>query len=127
MGKLACVLTEFAQVKQESDGSRRRWFEDEAMELIVWYRRDGTTAGFQLCYPGDDRRERALTWREGSGFAHAPVESGDGRPDKNLAPVLMTDGAVPWGKLAAEFAARGANLEHELRALVLERLQRRSA
>jgi len=114
-------------VKQEGGGSRRRWFEDEAMELIVWYRRDGVAEGFQLCYPGEDRRERALTWREGRGFSHAAVEGGDARPEKNLTPVLVADGAVPWAQLVAEFAVRGAALEPAVRALVLDKLQGRAA
>ncbi len=119
------MLAEFKQVKQETGGGRRRWFEDEAMELIVWYRGEETLDGFQLCYPGEDRRERALTWRLGRGFSHAVVDAGDTRPDKNLTPVLMPDGAVPWAKLAAEFALRAAGIEPTLRDFVIERMRER--
>lgn len=31
------MLKEFAGVKQEEAGLCRRWFEDDGMELIVWY------------------------------------------------------------------------------------------
>ncbi|MBI2510908.1 MAG: hypothetical protein HYV96_02925 [Opitutae bacterium] len=125
-GKLSGVLAEFKQVKQEASGGRRRWFEDEAMELIVWYRGDGAVDGFQLCYPGADRRERALTWRTVGGFSHALVDSGDTRPDKNLTPVLTPDGVVPWAKIETEFGARAAELEPELREFVAGHLRRRN-
>lgn len=108
---------------QEAGGGRRRWFEDEALELIVWYRGDGACDGFQLCYPGADRRERALTWREARGFSHAVVDPGDTRPDKNLTPVLTPDGAVPWARLEREFDARAARLEPAVRDFVAERLR----
>lgn len=113
-------------MKQEAGGVRRRWFEDEALELIVWYRGDGAVDGFQLCYPGADRRERALTWQARRGFSHSLVDGGDTRPDKNLTPVLTPDGAVPWQKLEAEFGARAAGLEPALREFVLGWLRRRN-
>ena len=96
------------------------------MELIVWYRPDGAVDGFQLCYRGDDRRERALTWKAERGFSHALVDDGDARHDKNLTPILVADGAVPWQKVMTEFAARGADLEPQVRDFVLERLHRRT-
>ena len=96
------------------------------MELIVWYRGDGGVDGFQLCYPGADRHERALTWQATIGFTHSVVDTGDTRPDKNLSPVLRPDGAVPWAKLETEFAARAANLEAGVRDLVLGRIKERA-
>jgi hypothetical protein len=119
------VLAEFKQVKQEAGGGRRRWFEDDAMELIVWYRGGEALEGFQLCYAGEDRRERALTWRMGRGFSHARVDTGDRRPDKDLTPVLIPDGAVPWEQLAAEFAMRAAEMEAAVRDFVIERMRKR--
>lgn len=95
------------------------------MELIMWYRGDDTVDGFQLCYPGADRVERALTWQVTRGFSHARVDAGDTRPDKNLTPVLTPDGAVPWAKLEAEFAVRAAGLEPAVRDFVIGRMKER--
>jgi hypothetical protein len=92
------------------------------MELIVWLDEGGRPDGFQICYLGEGRREHALTWRNGSGFAHSRVDSGDTRPDKNLTPILVPDGAVPWEKLRGEFAAAGAQLEAPVREFVDARL-----
>lgn len=126
-GQALGVLEEFKQVKQEIGGRRRRWFEDDAMELIVWYRADGACEGFQLCYPGPDQQELALTWWEARGYSHARVDAGDSRPDKNLTPVLIPAGAVPWAVLETQFASRSAGLEPALRDFVLTRLKMRAA
>ena len=113
------MLKEFQKVRQEPGAAgRRRWFEDEGLELIVWYGADQKPEGFQLCYAGPDRRERALTWRSATGFSHARVDAGDTRPDKNLTPVLEPDGAVPWAQVQELFAARSTDLEPAMRALV---------
>lgn len=92
------------------------------MELIVWLDETGRLEGFQICYPGAGQREHALTWREGSGFSHARVDTGDTRPDKNLTPILVPDGEVPWDRLRADFAAGGAQLEASVRDFVSGRL-----
>jgi len=43
------MLTEFRQVKQEP-GGRRRWFESDGLELIVWYGAESEIAGIQLFF-----------------------------------------------------------------------------
>jgi hypothetical protein len=121
------MLVEYEDVKQESPVHRRRWFQDDGMELIVWYDPAGGLEGFQICYLIPGQKERALTWRPGGGFSHATVDNGESRPDKNLTPILVPDGAVPWDLLQSEFAQRSTGMEPALRARVLGSLQRRTA
>lgn len=109
-------------MRQEGVGQHRRWFEDEQLELIVWYEA-AAVSGFQICYVANDRRERALTWQQGRGFSHSVVESGDTRPDKNMTPILVPDGAVPWGWVEREFAARNLELDAMVREFVLGKLK----
>ena len=120
------MLSEFPRVKQESGPGRRRWFEDDGLDLIVWYDDAGEIRGFQICYRVAAIRARALTWRLGQGFAHAAVDEGDERPDKNQTPILIPDGEVPWERISEEIVQRGAALEPELRSLVVERLAART-
>ena len=54
------MLSEFIGVRQEEVGLRRRWFEDDGMELVVWYDATGAVDGFQILYDRDDS-EHALT------------------------------------------------------------------
>jgi hypothetical protein len=117
------MLVEFHGVKQEKgSAARRRWFQDDGMDLIVWFAQDHPE-GYQICYRGEDQRERALTWRSGQGFTHARVDAGDTRPDKNLAPILVKDGPVPWDRVQADFSERAAKLEPAIRDWVLGTLR----
>ena len=56
--RLPPMLVEFPNVKQEGGANRRRWFQGDGLELIVWYGTAGTPQGFQICYIGQDRQER---------------------------------------------------------------------
>ncbi len=117
------MLSEIPQVRQEPGAGHRRWFEGGGLELIVWYDPNKAPAGFQLCYEGSDHQERALTWRPGTGFNHARVDGGDTRPDKNMTPILVKDGPVPWDEIHQQFARHGGNLEPGLRDYVLGALK----
>ena len=110
------MLTENRNVRQEP-GHHRRWFEGDGLELIVWQDAHTAVDGFQLCRAG-----QALTWRRGAGFVHTRVDEGDETPLKNLTPVLVPDGPVPWAELTAQFRAASATLEAGLRELILARL-----
>ena len=114
------MLSENRSVKQERAG-RRRWFEDDEMELIVWYRATGDVEGFQICY-GRPNAGRALTWRSGTGFAHDRIDAGDATPLKNETPILAPDGAIPWAEVTALFHDHSLELEAPLRELVLKKL-----
>lgn len=120
------MLVELTNVKQESGVVRRRWFQGDGMELIVWYDRADVTQGYQICYLAKDGKERALTWRPDFGFTHAEVKSGDTRPDKNMTPILVKDGAVPWSLVQDEFVRRSGELEPAIRNYVLGTLAGRA-
>lgn len=117
------MFREFKHVRQEP-GLRRRWFEAREADLVIWYDPAGAETGFQLIYasPGGDR---ALTWRRGLGFTHSRVDSGEDSPLKNLTPILLADGAIPWGQVEDLFKRNSASLEPDLRNLVSARLQAR--
>jgi hypothetical protein len=120
-GRVGAVLTEIRNVKQERGAGRRRWFESEGLDLVVWLNAADAPTGFQLCYDVG-RGERALTWRSGGGFTHSTVDEGDATPLKNETPILVPDGATPWEGVTKLFAARSGSLEPALRELVLARL-----
>ncbi len=121
--KAAAVLVEYKNVRQVPGQGLRRWFEGNLSELVVWYRPDAKTVeGFQILYRTQGL-ERALTWREGEGFDHSQVDSGTSSPFKNLTPILLPNGTIPWPRILADFAADSAALEPELRAFVQRRLE----
>ncbi len=119
------MLHEIKNVRQESGAGRRRWFESEGLELVVWLDQVDGVAGFQLCYDlghGD----HALTWRAGTGFAHSSIDTGDESPFVNRTPILQPDGNVPWTDLEQLFDARSETLDPALRQLVHDKLTERS-
>lgn len=120
---LLIVLQEFKRVKQEP-GVRgwRRWYQGSGLELIVWLDMEGQPEGFQICYKGFAQQEHALTWRRQSGFVHNRVDTGDTRPDKNLTPILVPDGAVPWEQLRRDFSDESVEVDPALRQFVAARL-----
>jgi hypothetical protein len=118
------VLEEFKNVRQEP-GRRRRWFQGNLCELVVWYRTDGPVEGFQIHYYSGNE-QRALTWRAGEGFTHSLVDNGSGSPLKNVAPILLPNGGIPWAEVIGEFDGGSTTLEADLRAFVLQRLEARS-
>jgi hypothetical protein len=120
------VLHEIKDVRQERGAGRRRWFESEGMDLVVWLDSRDAVAGFQICYDLG-QGEHALTWRPGGGFAHHAVDQGDTTPLKNEAPMLVPDGSVPWASVTRMFNQRSAELEAPLRDLVHAKLAEQEA
>lgn len=108
-------------MKQEPGGGKRRWFEDDGMDLVVWHDEAGAVDGFQILYGRGDG-EHALTWRATGGFSHNRVDQGDHLMTK-LSPILVPDGVVPWARITTEFAARSGKLEPALRELVQGKLK----
>jgi hypothetical protein len=120
------VLHEIRNVKQERGVGRRRWFESDGLELVVWFDPSDNVTGFQLCYDFGNG-EHALTWRPNSGFTHSMVDTGDYSPFKNSSPVLQSsDEDVPWAEIGRAFDERSELLEPDLRQLVHDSLIRRS-
>ncbi len=88
------MLTEIplSKVRQIPGEPRRRWFHDDFFDLIVWSNQDTNILGFQLCYD-IARDQRALTWRNDSGFSHNRVNAGkDILYRHKMPPVLIFDG-----------------------------------
>ena len=118
------MLHEIKSVRQERGAGRRRWFESEGLELVVWLDRAAAVTGFQLCYDFG-LGEHALTWREESGFVHSRIDPGDETPFANRTPVLEPDGPIPWNEIAHLFNQRSKTLEPALRQLIHDRLAKR--
>lgn len=119
------MLREIRNLKQESGPGRRRWFESDGFELVVWLDSAGACEGFQLCYDLG-RGEHALTWRPSGGFSHNSIDQGDSFDGGGkMSPILVADGVIPWSEIGRLFGERGNGLDAELRELVGTRLAAR--
>lgn len=116
------AFTEITTHREVNHQGLRRWFSDEVFELIVWYDYAGALIGFQLCYD-TPHRERALTWRKGSGFAHHQLDEGDNAPGVfKTSPLLLDDQAFPHDQVVERFRHAATSLEPELSRFVQGKL-----
>jgi hypothetical protein len=117
------MLREIKGVSQPKGEPRRRWFDDEYFDLIVWYAADGGFFGFQLCYDRS-RKPRALTWTAASGYRHSGVDDGEGAGVMaKEAPVLVADGLFDAPSVSQRFDKAAENLPAEIRGFVLGKLR----
>jgi hypothetical protein len=116
-------VIEMRDVRQDSDDYVRRWFFDDHFDLIAWYNRNGTLAGFQLCYDKAGE-EKALTWFGDRGLSHHRVDAGEDCPWVNRTPMLTeSDGRSHMARLLASFTSSDEGLPSNLRMLVEEKIK----
>ncbi len=115
------MLAEIADARQIPGEEKRRWFNDDYFDLIVWLKDEGGFAGFQLCYD-KFHNERALTWRREAGFRHEKVDDGDSPGHAKMTPVLIPDGEFAWQDVAARFRAASAEIDARVAGFVAEKL-----
>ncbi|MEW5725288.1 MAG: hypothetical protein AB1896_19395 [Thermodesulfobacteriota bacterium] len=117
------MLKEVAHVRQIEGESRRRWFNDEYFDLVVWLDDRGEISGFQLAY-GRGRGERALTWRRGRGYRHDGVDDGEPGPwTRKMSPILVADGEFPRDEIAEAFERESARMDPEVAEFVRRKLR----
>ncbi len=108
--------------RKKSEEGTRRWFSDDDFDLIIWSGLDGAVTGFQLCYD-KQKSERALTWRQESGFSHARVDSGETNPAKNQSPILVPDGLCPIDEITGLFLLKSKEIDPIIRSFVITKLR----
>jgi hypothetical protein len=113
------MLKEVKNVRQTEGEPRRRWFDDEYFDLIVWFDKDDSIWGFQLCYDRE-HKPRALTWTKRYGYKHAGIDDGEHSwGGSKSSPVLVADGLFDSGPIGKKLAADSGELPKELKDFVL--------
>jgi len=116
------MLREIGNIKQDPGQFFRRWFNDELLDLFVWYDAGGRIAGFQLCFDKDGR-ERALTYTDENGYSLNEVHA-DGSAWDMSSPVLVMPGTeFPRGRLLTQLRERGEALDRHLCEYLMEKLE----
>jgi len=116
------MLVEMRSVRQVPEEGFRRWFCDEDLDLMVWYKPDKRVHGFQLCYDKSGQ-EKALTWFEDRGFSHQGVDSGDETPLSNRSPMLIEAARFETDRVFSCLSASDKELPPKLRALIRRMLK----
>lgn len=116
------MLKEIRDIRQIPGEPTRRWFSSETLDLIVWYDAREQPVGFQLCYDLGGK-ERALTWRSPSTFAHTGVDNGESRANRNKGtPILVADGKFDHGSVVGKFSDDAREIPAAITGLVLEKI-----
>ena len=120
------MLRELLPTRQIPGEPRRRWFNSERCDLIVWLQDDDVPVGFQFCYDKDEI-EHALTWVRNRGYNHMRVDAQDRFPYRESVqkgtPLMVPDGVFDARRLLAIFNDEGRELPPEFVALVSEKLK----
>jgi hypothetical protein len=116
------MLREILAVRQDNTDLRRRWYQDEFFELYTWQARDGSLAGFQLCYDVCGR-ERAVTWHRDHGFSHNRIDYGSAAGRMKGSPLLAGDGRFPHRFVRSRFIRHAASLDTATRTFILDKMR----
>ena len=116
------MLREIQNVKKIPGQGARRWFNDEHLDLFVWYDAGGRILGFQLCFDKHTPAECALTYTEAGGYSVDHVAT-EGSALDMASPVLSGAGEVSPRQLLAQLGERGASLERSLYEYLREKLE----
>ena len=117
------MLKEAKHVMQVKGEPRRRWFDDEYFDLIVWFEPGDEVFGFQLCCDMESK-PRALTWTRKYGYKHTGIDNGENAwgASKN-SPVLVDDGLFDTPSISKKLEESAGELPAEIAAFVLEKVK----
>ncbi|HEV7902711.1 MAG TPA: hypothetical protein VGO96_02630 [Pyrinomonadaceae bacterium] len=115
------MLREIRDVRRTPGQPSCRWFNDELLDLFVWQDEDGRIIGFQLCFD-KDADERALTYSEANGYLLEDVQAEESSLDMG-SPVLANVSTLPFPRLLAQLAGRGAGIDSRVLRYVTEKLE----
>ena len=116
------MLKEKKNVQQNEKDSFRRWFWSNNFDLIVWYDKQNTIIGFQLCYRKNST-EKALTWKHTTGFTHDSIDNGETVPtDYKKTPILVADGTFDKERILELFEQESSGMESELAHFLLKKI-----
>jgi len=117
------MLKEIKNVRQVDGEPRRRWFDDEYFDLIVWFDKDALVWGFQLCYDRE-KKPRALTWTRKNGYKHSGIDDGEGAGGTyKSSPILVMDGLFDAGTIAKKLEAASKDLPLQISLFILEKVR----
>lgn len=115
------MLKEIKAIKQYPDESRRRWFYDDGMDLILWENSKGAITGFQITYdkPHDPH---ILTWTVESGYTHNRLDDGEHAEGMKDTPILISDGIYDLNRIASELKRLWPESDSSVFTFVYDRL-----
>lgn len=117
------MLYEVKDVRQICGEEKRRWFVDEAFDLLIWETGDKRITGFQLCYNKEGIRH-VLSWQEETGYMHNLLDEGEDRPGKyKMSPILVMNGQFSGDRVAEMFLNSSIFLEKHISSFIYGKIR----
>lgn len=114
------MLREITSIAQLIHEPKRRWFEDDYFDLIVWHDPQDKIISFELYY---DKRghQRAVRWEQPNRYAHYRIDDGEKRSGKSKAsPVLVVESEFDCSKVAFLFESESKRIDGGIARFVYE-------
>ncbi|MBP7766498.1 MAG: hypothetical protein KA113_15030 [Syntrophaceae bacterium] len=116
------MLRELNHIKQHKGEPKRKWYESEYFDLIVWFSESHRIIRFQLCYD-KNKNEKALTWKVPHEYSHNRVDDGEhGTGAYKSSPVLKADGHFNKDEIAERFIKESGELKKEIIEFVYKKI-----
>lgn len=116
------MLYEVKHVKQDDDGTLKRWFtDDDYFDLFVWII-NNEIIRFQLCYDKIDF-QRVLTWDKSKGFSHEGIDDGEVAGKYKRSPILVMDGLFDVNTVPEKFKKESVNIDPEISNFVYNKIK----
>ncbi|MBN2533034.1 MAG: hypothetical protein JXB88_09085 [Spirochaetales bacterium] len=118
------MLKEFINVRQEKNGYRRL-FTDEDIDLYIWYDDSKENIrGFQLVYGKRHDDMKAFTWERDKGTSHTKVDDeGWYNPSPILAAPIPGSDSIFNKEVVKSFKKKSKNLDKPLVTFILEKMK----
>ena len=117
------MMREVKDPRQIASDPRRRIFNNDKLQLVLWISEQNEICGFQLCYE-IGKIKKALTWWLDEGFTHKNLDDGENRVQRSkMTPVLTPNGIFPFNEVYPLFVAKSYNLDPVLRDFIKEKLR----
>ena len=116
------MLREISIARKADGAYERRWYEDERVDLFVWFGSHGSIERFQLTYD-KPYAEKAIDWKRGRGLVHMLVDDGASRGMHAGTPLLSMGGIFAKDRVIEYFREHAANIDARVSAFVLQILR----
>ena len=115
------MLYEIKKVKQDDDGSVKRWFtDDDYFDIFVWIK-NGNIIRFQFCYDKIDF-QRVLTWDYKKGYSHEGIDDGEVTGKYKRTPIFVMDGNFDPNTVLEKFKNESVNIDPVIRDFIIKKI-----
>jgi len=110
-------------VKQIEGEGKKRWFEDNYFDLLIWENENNEIINFQLSY-NKVLDQHTVIWSKKTGYFHKKVDDGESNLGKHKAsPILLSNGVFDFKFVADKFEADCKDMDKKVFEFICDKLK----